>query len=179
LRFTTARVASEPTLSDAFVTSSLVLKPVVAGLLSLARRDRPADGVFGWRRSARRDAARHGDDRALNDLALRETDAISPLRKDGDVRDKSLCTRRGDVVLAVALEPGIVARVQPIVLAIGIGARTGNGVLLCVLTWLVLEGRGASIEEASLLTGAVCALFLLGFAALAVNPQEAVIGYKG
>jgi hypothetical protein len=63
--------------------------------------------------------------------------------------------------------------------AIGIGARTGNGVLLCVLTWLVLEGRGASIEEASLLTGAVCALFLLGFAALAVNPQEAVIGYKG
>ncbi len=105
----------------------------------------------------------------------------------------------GDVVLAVALEPGVVALAQPLVLAtagmlwtlwraedgraeqvaIGIGARMGNGLLLCVLTWLVVEGRGASIEEAAFLTGAVCALFLLSFAALAANPQEAVIGYKG
>jgi len=36
LRFTTARVASEPTLREAFATPSLVLKLAVAGLLSLA-----------------------------------------------------------------------------------------------------------------------------------------------
>jgi len=105
----------------------------------------------------------------------------------------------GDVVLAFALEPGLVALAQPFVLAIagmlwtlwrgddgraeqvaiGIGARMGNGLLLCVLAWLVVTGRGASVAEAALVTGALSALFFLGFATLAANPQEAVIGYKG
>jgi 4-hydroxybenzoate polyprenyltransferase len=105
----------------------------------------------------------------------------------------------GDVVLAVALQPGLAALVQPFVLAIawmlrtlwragdaraeqvaiGIGARMGNGLLLAVLGWLVAEGGGASVAEASLLAGTVCALFALSFASLAARPQEAVIGYKG
>ena len=63
--------------------------------------------------------------------------------------------------------------------AIGIGARMGNGLLLCVLAWLVVTGRGASVAEAALVTGALSAVFFLSFAALAANPQEAVIGYKG
>ncbi len=112
----------------------------------------------------------------------------------------SLCAlTAGDVVLAFALEPGLVALAQPFVLAIagmlwtlwrvddgraeqvaiGIGARMGNGLLLCVLAWLVVTGRGASVAEAALVTGALSAVFFLSFAALAANPQEAVIGYKG
>jgi hypothetical protein len=55
----------------------------------------------------------------------------------------------------------------------------GNGLLLGVLSWLVAVGGGASVAEASFLTGAVSALFFLGFASLATNPHEAVIGYKG
>jgi 4-hydroxybenzoate polyprenyltransferase len=112
----------------------------------------------------------------------------------------SLCALvAADALLAVALEPALVALVQPFVLAIawmlrelwqagdqraeqvaiGIGARMGNGLLLGVLSWLVATGGGASVAEASLLTGAVCALFFLGFASLAAHPEEAVIGYKG
>lgn len=112
----------------------------------------------------------------------------------------SLCALfAGDVVLAVALERSLVVLVQPFVfaigwmlwtlwrspdtrseqVAIGIGARMGNGLLLCVLAWLVVAGSGASITEASVLTGAVSGLFFLSFATLAARPQEAVIGYKG
>jgi 4-hydroxybenzoate polyprenyltransferase len=105
----------------------------------------------------------------------------------------------GDVVLAFALEPGLILLAQPFLLAIaamlwslwrgddgraeqvaiGIGARMGNGLLLCVLTWFVVTGRGASVAEAALVTGALSAVFFLSFAMLAANPQEAVIGYKG
>jgi 4-hydroxybenzoate polyprenyltransferase len=112
----------------------------------------------------------------------------------------SLCALvAGDAVLAVALEPVPVALVQPFVLAIawmlwrlwrsddaraeqvaiGIGARMGNGLLLAVLAWLVASDGGASIAEASVLTVTLSGLFFLSFASLAARPQEAVIGYKG
>ena len=112
----------------------------------------------------------------------------------------SLCAlAAGDAVLAVALEPGLAVLVQPFVIAIawmlrklsraedpraeqvaiGIGAKMGNGLLLAVLAWLVVVGEGASTAEAAALTGAVSALFFLSFAALATRPHEAVIGYKG
>jgi 4-hydroxybenzoate polyprenyltransferase len=112
----------------------------------------------------------------------------------------SLCALvAGDVVLALALDPAPALLVQPFVLAIawmlralwraatdreeqvaiGIGARMGNGLLLVVLTWLVVAGSGASVAEAAFLAGAVSVLFFLAFASLAARPQEAVIGYKG
>jgi 4-hydroxybenzoate polyprenyltransferase len=112
----------------------------------------------------------------------------------------SLCALlAGDAVLVFALQPTLAALVQPFVIAIawmlhtlwrstdaraeqiaiGIGGRMGNGLLLAVLAWLVAEGGGSSMAEASLLTGTVCALFLLSFASLAARPQDAVIGYKG
>lgn len=112
----------------------------------------------------------------------------------------SLCALvAGDAVLCVALEPVLALLVQPFVLAIawmlralscaesgrdeqvaiGLGARMGNGLLLTVLTWLVVAGSGAPTERATVLAGAVTVLFFLGFASLAARPQEAVIGYKG
>lgn len=63
--------------------------------------------------------------------------------------------------------------------AIGIGARMGNGLLITVLSWLLLTGQGAPPGTALAFAAAVTALFGLGFAVLVARPEEAVIGYKG
>jgi 4-hydroxybenzoate polyprenyltransferase len=112
----------------------------------------------------------------------------------------SLCALvAGDALLLAALEPSLALFAQPFLLsiawmlwrlwrtddpvgeqvAIGIGARMGNGLLLCILTWLTVRGEGATVTQASLLTAALSALFLFSFASLAARPGEAIIGYKG
>jgi len=105
----------------------------------------------------------------------------------------------GNIVLVAALEPILWLFVQAFVVAIaamlwtlwradeqvaeqvaiGIGARMGNGLLLCLLGWLLVEGSGASVPQASLLTAFLAAPFFLSFVTLAARPGEAVIGYKG
>ena len=105
----------------------------------------------------------------------------------------------GDVLLALALGPALVLVVQPLLLAIawmlralrnaddphaeqvaiGIGARTGNGLLLCVLAWLTVRANGASVTEASMPTAAIAAVFCFSFSSLASRPNEVSIGYKG
>jgi 4-hydroxybenzoate polyprenyltransferase len=105
----------------------------------------------------------------------------------------------GDIVLMAALEPILWLFVQAFVVAIaamlwtlwradeqvaeqvaiGIGARMGNGLLLCLLGWLLVKGSGASVPQASLLTAFLAAPFFLSFVTLAARPGEAVIGYKG
>ncbi|TMK69838.1 MAG: hypothetical protein E6G50_10985 [Actinobacteria bacterium] len=104
-----------------------------------------------------------------------------------------------DVVLALALDVRLVLLVQPFVaaiawmlrrlwvagegrseqVAIGLGARLGNGLLLCVLAWSILAGSGASPGEALALGSALAAAFLVSVAALAAEPQQVIIGYKG
>ena len=112
----------------------------------------------------------------------------------------SLCALvAGDVVLALALPPALALVVQPLVLAIawmlralrraddghaeqvaiGIGARTGNGLLLCVLAGLVVRGNGASEPEAAVVAAGVAAVFCLSFLSLASRPDAVTIGYKG
>ena len=63
--------------------------------------------------------------------------------------------------------------------AIGIGARMGNGVLLAVLAWLVVEAGGASAAEQTAVVALVAAAFAVGFVTLVARPEQAVIGYKG
>jgi 4-hydroxybenzoate polyprenyltransferase len=63
--------------------------------------------------------------------------------------------------------------------AIGLGARMGNGLLLSVLAWLVLAAEGASVAEREAFALALAALFAGGFYVLVSRPEEAVIGYKG
>ena len=63
--------------------------------------------------------------------------------------------------------------------AIGIGARMGNGFLLSVLAWLALEASGASVAERTAFIALLGAVFGLGFAALVARPEQATIGYKG
>ena len=63
--------------------------------------------------------------------------------------------------------------------AIGLGARMGNGLLVAVLAWLVLGGEGAPQEQRLLAVALVTAAFGAGFLALARRPDEVVLGYKG
>ena len=105
----------------------------------------------------------------------------------------------GDVVLGLALDPRLAIATQPFIVAIawmlwrlgrandgqaeqvaiGLGARMGNGLLLCILAWSVVRGDGASTAEALAVTTTLEVIFLLSFGALAMRPHEAVIGYKG
>jgi 4-hydroxybenzoate polyprenyltransferase len=64
-------------------------------------------------------------------------------------------------------------------LAIGIGARMGNGLLLTLLAWLLLTARQASVQERTALTAVLASAFALSFLALVSRPDQAVIGYKG
>jgi 4-hydroxybenzoate polyprenyltransferase len=63
--------------------------------------------------------------------------------------------------------------------AIGTGAKTGNGLLLTVLAWLVLTGQGAPPEQALALAAVLAAAFAAAFVALVRRPDAAVVGYKG
>jgi len=104
-----------------------------------------------------------------------------------------------DAVLLAALDPRLALVVQPFIaaigwmlyrlwladdrraeqVAIGLGARMGNGLLLCVLAWSVVRGSGASPAEATGMTTVLAGVFFLSFASLAARPHEVVIGYKG
>jgi len=64
-------------------------------------------------------------------------------------------------------------------IAIGAGARMGNGLLLGVLGCLVLRGQGAPGTDQALFLLALTAAFGTGFWALAARPDQVVIGYKG
>ena len=64
-------------------------------------------------------------------------------------------------------------------IAIGLGARLGNGVLICLLAWLVLGGEGATDAARAAVVWSLAALFLASTAALAARPERVVIGYKG
>ena len=63
--------------------------------------------------------------------------------------------------------------------AIGIGARVGNGLLIVVLGGLVLRHQGATAADQAIVALALAALFGVGFWSLASRPEEVLIGYKG
>ena len=105
----------------------------------------------------------------------------------------------GDAALVSALGPRVGVVVQPLIaaiawmlrdlgraddalaeqVAIGLGARLGNGVLLSTLAWLLVHASGATRTEALAVAGLISALFLITTATLAARPQDVVIGYKG
>lgn len=63
-------------------------------------------------------------------------------------------------------------------LAIGLGARLGNGMLLMVAGWLALGAEGAPEADRLLFATAIAVVFGASFAALTARPERAVIGYK-
>jgi hypothetical protein len=63
--------------------------------------------------------------------------------------------------------------------AIGIGARVGNGLLLTTLGVLLLAESGAAPAERLTFALAFTAAFGASFATLAANPDQVLVGYKG
>jgi 4-hydroxybenzoate polyprenyltransferase len=63
--------------------------------------------------------------------------------------------------------------------AIGVGARMGNGLLLLVSGWLALAAAGAPEWDRALFATTVTLGFAASFAYLTARPNRAVVGYKG
>jgi 4-hydroxybenzoate polyprenyltransferase len=63
--------------------------------------------------------------------------------------------------------------------AIGIGAKMGNGFLLCALAWLVLLRQGAETADAIAFVTALTVVYGVLFIRLTAEPGEVSIGYKG
>ena len=62
--------------------------------------------------------------------------------------------------------------------AIGTGAKMGNGLLLCLLSWLLLAQQGAPFGARAAFLTFLAALYAVSFLTLACHPERAVIGYK-
>jgi 4-hydroxybenzoate polyprenyltransferase len=105
----------------------------------------------------------------------------------------------GDALLSAGVEPTLVLVLQLFVIAIawmlhrllhanherdeqvaiGIGARVGNGLLLTTLGVLLLAENGAAPAERLTFALAFTAAFGASFATLAANPDQVLVGYKG
>ena len=64
-------------------------------------------------------------------------------------------------------------------LAIGVGAKMGNGLLATLLGAVVLEGYGADQITQMTFVLALLAIYMLNFVRFLRHPEQAVIGYKG
>lgn len=63
--------------------------------------------------------------------------------------------------------------------AIGVGAKMGNGLLIAVLGVLLLRAEGAGLRDQALLAWTLTALYGLSFLTLLRRPREALLAYKG
>jgi len=63
-------------------------------------------------------------------------------------------------------------------IAIGIGAKMGNGFLLTIFGLLILVEYGAPLETQILFVGLITGIFLLNFIMLVGKPEYVVIGYR-
>jgi 4-hydroxybenzoate polyprenyltransferase len=63
--------------------------------------------------------------------------------------------------------------------AIGIGAKMGNGLLIAALGWALIESRGGSADDAVVLVAALLVVDGWAFLAALRSPGEVVIAYKG
>jgi 4-hydroxybenzoate polyprenyltransferase len=64
-------------------------------------------------------------------------------------------------------------------LAIGVGAKMGNGLLMTLLGYFLLAGSGVQPATVILLTTCITIVYGYNFALFLLHPERAVIGYKG
>lgn len=64
-------------------------------------------------------------------------------------------------------------------MAIALGARMGNAVVLTLLGFLLLTASGAAAAELAVFVIAIAAVFWFGFAYVSLKPQEALAAYRG
>ena len=111
-----------------------------------------------------------------------------------------VCLVAADVTLIAGLAPppGVIAVVQVLCLAIagllhmlwreashereqiaiGLGARLGNGLLLTILAWMVMDRAGAPATDATVFAAFLGAVYLVSTLALAARPDQVQIAYK-
>ena len=197
------RLSFRTYLAPLVLAVAYVLVPYAFGVLASGRRATVADAVFAAALFAlfvARINLKDFRDR-VGDARFGKPTLLLRFGKTATCTVSLLALVVGDVLLLAAIRPSpavgvllelFVAAVGWMLLvlwrselpraeqvAIGIGARMGNGLLIVVLAWLVLSGAGATEPEAFGLSAALAAVFGLGFAALVRRPGEAVIGYKG
>ncbi|MDQ1641889.1 MAG: chlorophyll/bacteriochlorophyll a synthase [Actinomycetota bacterium] len=63
--------------------------------------------------------------------------------------------------------------------AIGTGAKMGNGLLVCLLAWLLMGGNGATPTAQAVFVVALAGLYGSSYVVLSRRPAEVLIGYKG
>lgn len=197
------RLSYRTYLAPAALGVAYVLIPYGFGLVAAGASPRPADAVFAGSLYAlflarinlkdfrdREGDARYGRPTLLLRVGKRATCGVS-----------GAALVAGDALLLVALRPvpvvalllqvfvGAVgwqlralwsaAGARPEQVAIGIGARVGNGLLIAVLGTLILRHQGATTADQTVFAAALTALFGAGFWTLASRPDEVLIGYKG
>jgi 4-hydroxybenzoate polyprenyltransferase len=64
-------------------------------------------------------------------------------------------------------------------MAIALGARMGNAVVLTLLGFLLLSASGAAAAELAVFVVALAAAFWFGFVYVSLKPQEALAAYRG
>jgi 4-hydroxybenzoate polyprenyltransferase len=191
-------LVAPPTLAIAYV-----LVPYALGLVAIGGRPTPADLPFAGAllalflaRIVLKDFRDREGDRLFGKATLllrfgrRATCTVSAAALvAGDVL--LLASLRPPVALALLLQVFVVGIAWLLAslaratsehdeqVAIGLGARLGNGLLTTTLAWLILSAHGAPLTDALAFAGVLTALFVASVAALATRPAEVVIGYKG
>lgn len=64
-------------------------------------------------------------------------------------------------------------------MAIGVGAKLGNGLLITLLGVLVLTGSGADWATQATFALALMALYAINFVGFLRHPDRTTVGYKG
>ena len=140
-------------------------------------RDRPGDAAYGKPTALLR----------FGELAVCGASLCALLAGDALL----LAALRAPLPLALVVQAFVAAAVSMLVrlrrarspreeqVAIGIGAKAGNGLLICVLAWTALAAHGTPVSERTLVVVCLAALFAAAFAALVADPERAVIAYKG
>jgi 4-hydroxybenzoate polyprenyltransferase len=171
-----AVVASAPRRSDALLCGALC-SLFLARILLKDFRDRPGDARYGKPTFLLRFGAGPTCVASLTALALGNVLLLAALRPPLPlaVLLELFVLGIGTMLWALARAPD--ARAEQV--AIGIGAKTGNGLLLTVLAWLILTGQGAPAAHGVALAVALTAVFAASFLVLVRRPEQAAIGYKG
>lgn len=63
--------------------------------------------------------------------------------------------------------------------AIGIGAKLGNGLLIAIVAWLLIDARDGSAGDALVLVTGLAVAYGWAFVAALRRPGDVVIAYKG
>ena len=171
-----AVVRSTPRAADALLCAGLYFL-FLARIVLKDFRDREGDARFGKPTLLLRFGKSATCVVSLGTLALGIALAMAWLRPPAPAAALFAIFPAGIVAMLVALRRAGTPHEEQV--AIGIGARMGNGFLLALLAWLALEAHDASLVERTAFLGTLAAIFGVGFAALVARPEQAVLGYKG